>query len=181
MFKPCTLTLTLLLTMVSAFATAPAQEKQETKKETRPIDMLAWLNGGVWIADTSALGQGMKQIETRYNWSDNGAFLRFNTHFVMDKGTLKNYDGQFFWDRELNALEVWYMDASNNITKGPVKIDGNTMQIDFRAHDFEDKMANLRVTVLRRTSVHYTWQLQEQTDSGWKQLMQLEYMRNAAN
>ena len=60
---------------------------QEVKKSTepKPISALAWLVGGVWMADASKLGPGMQRIETRYSWSDNKAYVRFTTHFVFDK------------------------------------------------------------------------------------------------
>ena len=91
----------------------------------RPIDALTWLVGGVWIADASKLGSGMQRIETRYSWSDNGSYIRFTTHFVSDKTTLNNYDGNFFWDPTRHTLAMWYMDASNNITQGPTTFTGD--------------------------------------------------------
>jgi len=171
-----TLLLATFLTLLLA-GMLSAQSGLDSIKQVRQIDMLAWLNGGVWTADAALLGPGMVRIETRYAWSDNQAFLRFNTHFVMDKGVLKNYDGQFFWDREQNALEIWYMDASNAITHGPVRIEGNEMQITFHGPDFAGQPADLRVKVTRRTADHYTWRLEERGEAGWKQLAQLEYLR----
>ena len=64
----------------------------------KAISELSWLVGGVWTADASKMGDGMKRIETRYVWSDNNAFIRFTTHFVSDKGTAKTYDGNFYWE-----------------------------------------------------------------------------------
>ena len=51
------------------------------------------------------------------------------------------------------------------------------MTITFQGTDFEDKPASLRVQVLRRTNDHYTWQLDEEIPTGWKQLAKLEYLR----
>ena len=65
---------------------------------SKPIAALSWLVSGVWTADTSAIGHGMQRIETRYTWSDSNSFLRFNTHFVFDKGATHTYDGNLFWD-----------------------------------------------------------------------------------
>jgi hypothetical protein len=61
----------------------------------KPIATLSWLLGGVWTADASKLAPGMLRIETRYQWADNNAYIRFNTHFVFDKGSQHNYDGNF--------------------------------------------------------------------------------------
>jgi hypothetical protein len=166
----------LLALLACATATLRGEEKPAAAK---PIAPLSWLVGGVWKADATKLAPGMKTIETRYQWADNDAFIRFTTHFVMEKGTVKTYDGNFFWNPEQSSLGFWYMDASNWITQGPVKLDGDTMELTFRAADFQGKPADLRVDVVRVTNDHYTWRLEEKTGSDWKHLASLEYLRAA--
>lgn len=87
------------------------QAGEKKPEAAKPIAPLSWLVGGTWTADASKMGPGMKQIETRYRWSDNGAYIQFNTHFVFDKGTAKAYDGNFFWNPDQKSLAMWYMDA----------------------------------------------------------------------
>jgi hypothetical protein len=145
------------------------------------IQSLAWLVGGVWTADASKLGPGMRRIETRYRWADNNAFVRFTTHFVSDKADMHTYDGNFFWDPADKSLAMWYMDAQNEIVQGRVEFDGDKLKMSFRAPDFEGKMADLRVTVTRKNSDDYQWSLQEMQDGSWKDLMTLEYVRTAGS
>jgi len=168
---------TAIVVMLAAAALV-GQESGPKPPAQRPIAPLEWLVGGVWTADGSKLAPGLK-IETRYTWSDNGAYIRFTTHFISEKGTLKNYDGQFYWNPEPGGLAVWYMDARNHITQGAVAMDGDVMQIAFRAEDFQGKMSDLRVDVARRTNDHYTWTLEEKQPAGWGQLASLEYLRTA--
>jgi hypothetical protein len=160
--------------------TAPAAPAKPVEAD-KPISMLSWLVGGVWIADASKLGPGMRRIETRYQWADNNAYIRFNTHFVFDKGASHTYDGNFFWNPADQTLAVWYMDAENSITQGPVQVDGDTMNIKFRGQDFESKLADLRVVVLRKNNDDYHWTLQEMQGGGWKDLAALEYLRVAGS
>ena len=143
----------------------------------KPIAALSWLVGGVWTADATKLGPGMLRIETRYQWADNNAYIRFNTHFVFDKGAQHNYDGNFFWNPTDKTLAVWYMDAQNGITQGPVKVDGNETTISFRGEDFDGQMADLRVIVTRKNNDDYHWALQEMKEGAWKDLAGLEYLR----
>ena len=147
---------------------------------TKPISALGWLVGGVWATDASQLGPGMVRIETRYQWADNHAFIRFNTHFVMKDGVFKNYDGNFFWNPADVTLAIWYMDARNNITQGPLKMDGDSFQTMFRGTNFENKPTDLRVSVLRQSADHYTWVLEEKAPDAWRQLAKLEYLRQPA-
>ena len=152
---------------------------QEAAKKPRPIAALGWLVGGVWTADASKMAPGMQRIETRYQWSDNNAYVRFTTHFVFDKGTVRNYDGNFFWNPEQSTLAMWYMDAANSITQSPVQVEGDTLRMVFHAQDFEGKMADIRATVTRKTNDDYNWLLEEKVPDGWKQLATLEYLRTA--
>ena len=133
--------------------------------------------GGVWTADASKLGGGMQRIETRYEWSDNHSFVRFNTHFVSDKTTLHNYDGQFYWDPQQGTLKMWYMNARNVITEGTIAVEGDRFTFSFQGSNFEGKPADLRVQVTRKTNDRYVWELTEKASDGWKPLASLEYVR----
>ena len=144
---------------------------------TKPISVLAWVVGGVWIADAPSPTDPTTKIETRYQWADNSAYLRFTTHFVSDKGTLRNYDGSFFWNPSQVTLAMWYMDAGGDITQGPVTIVADTMLMTFRASDFDGKLADMRVTVTRMSPNRYTWLLEKKQPDAWKTLLALEYKR----
>jgi len=155
--------------------TSPAG--RSTSNLGKPISALSWLVGGVWTADATKLGPGMLRIETRYNWSDNDSYLRFTTHFVSEKQDHKTYDGNLFWDPAKKSLAMWYMDASNHITQGPMAIDGDRWQMWFDGTDFEDKPASLRVEVLRKAPDLYRWSLSEKQGDTWKELASLDYSR----
>jgi len=159
------------------WSAAVSAETTEKKSNATPIHSLSWLVGGVWTADASKLGPGMQRIETRYQWSDNNAYLRFTTHFVFDKGAAHTYDGNLFWDPNAKSLAIWYMDAQNGITEGPMQIDGDNWRMTFRGQDFEGKMADLRVDVTRKNADKYHWSLQEKQGEQWKELAALDYLR----
>jgi len=166
--------------LIAASATSvwcQGQESARTKEPTKPISALGWLVGGVWTANASKLGPGMQRIETRYQWSDNGAYIRFTTHFVTDKGTLRNYDGNFFWNAEQSSLAMWYMDAHNSITQGPMIVEGDNLQMTFRSVGFDGKPGDFRVTVNRKTNDRYNWLLEQKQPDAWKQVLALEYLR----
>ncbi|HVT39086.1 MAG TPA: hypothetical protein VHE78_08570 [Gemmatimonadaceae bacterium] len=168
----------ILLALSAAVpASAPCQAPTKKVEAPKPMAVLEWLVGGVWTADASKLGPGMQRIETRHQWSDNGAYIRFTTHFVMDTRTLKNYDGSFFWNPEQSSLSMWYMDAGNSITQGPVTTAGDTTVMTFRARNFAGEPADLRVTLTRKNNDDYNWLLEEKQPGGWRQLGSLEYLR----
>jgi hypothetical protein len=100
---------------------------------------------------------------------------------VSDKGTAKRYDGNFFWNPEQSSLAMWYMDHANSITQGPVTIESNGVKIAFRAQDFDGKMADMQVNVIRKANDKYRWVLEEKQAEGWKQLAALDYLRVAGS
>jgi hypothetical protein len=153
------------------------QEAPQKTKLDKPISGLGWLVGGVWIADTSKMGPGLQRIETRYQWSDNQSYIRFTTHFVGDKETEHKYDGSFYWDPRKSSLEMWYMDASNEIVEGPVILDGDTMQMAFSSGDPGGKLVEYRVTVTRKLNNSYSWVLAEKQAQGWKDVLILQFLR----
>jgi hypothetical protein len=162
-----------LLFIASLLLAASTGRSQEAPKKTDApaINALGWLVGGVWTADATKLAPGMQRIETRYQWSDNKAFLRFTTHFVFDKSTANTYDGNFFWKADGNTLAMWYMNSKGEILEGPMQWDGTVLRILFRGEDFEGKMADLKVEVTRK------WAVFEKNGEGWKELFGLEYLR----
>jgi len=158
--------------------TAFARSQETTKpKEGKPVDAIAWLVGGVWTADMSAMGHGMQRVETRYQWSDNNAYVRFTTHFVFDKGTARTYDGNLFWNPDQKSLAMWYMNAENEIIEGPMKIEGDNWTMTFRGTDPEGKMADLSAEVTRKSPDLYHWLVREKQADGWKEIMALDYHR----
>jgi hypothetical protein len=50
--------------------------------------------------------------------------VRFNPHFVFDKGIAKTYDRNVFWDPARKTLAMSYRSADSEITEGPVEIRG---------------------------------------------------------
>jgi hypothetical protein len=171
----CTMKKMILLMMLLCSCALIAQPAP--KASPTPIRSLEWLVGGVWTADISMMGNSMKTIETRYSWSDNGSFIRFNTHFVGEKSTAKTYDGNLFYDSNRKSLQIWYMDAANMIVEGPMKVEGNHWSVDFRGTDFEGKMADLHVEVTRKSNALYHWALSERDADKWKPLAALDYTR----
>jgi hypothetical protein len=174
-----TLAIVFLLPSHSLVAqrTASADKPPEPPKQANPMDPLAWLVGGVWTADAAKLAPGMLRIETQYVWSDNHRFLRFTTHFVSTQGTLRNYDGNMYWDPARKALRMWYLSASGEMTESLIALDGDRWQMDFAGTNFEDKPAQLRVIVDRKSSDLYHWSLSEKAGDLWKPLLGLDYAR----
>lgn len=167
--------------LLAVLSTGGWTQEAPKKPAARPIAGLEWLVGGVWTADATKLGPGLRRIETRYQWSDNNAYIRFNTHFVKDSGAVRTYDGNFYWDPDQSSLSMWYMDAENGITAGPVKVDDATMLITFRARSADGPPIDFRVTVTRKSKDDYNWLLEQKQAAGWKRLKMLEYLRTAGS
>lgn len=156
--------LLLLLSISIAAQTAP----------DKPINAMAWLVGGTWTAEASK----DLTIKTQYSWSNNQAFVRFQTHFLTPKGEAHRYDGQFYWDPNTKQLTMWYMDAENAIYNGPIAITPEKTSFDFRGENFEGKMSDLRVNLTKKSNDQYHWQLLEKSGDSWKEMAGLDFNRS---
>jgi len=160
-------------------AAAPAAGAPAAAPAPRPIADLAWLVDGVWVADATKLGPGMQRIETRYRWSDNGGFIRFTTHFVTDKASLKRYDGNFWWDPEKKGFAMWYMNPENEVTQGPLRHEGDDFVMSFHGPDMSGQPADMEVRLTRVSPDLYHWALTEKVGDAWKPLLALDYARKS--
>lgn len=158
----------ILSLAISAVAQAPQQ---------KPIAAMGWFVGGTWSAEASK----DVTIKTQYVWADNNAFVRFKTHFLTPKGEARRYDGQFYYDPEKKQITMWYMDAENNIYSGPVNVNGDTTTFDFRGENFEGKLSDLRVNLVKKSADGYHWQLLEMSGGSWKEMAGLDFKRSAEN
>ena len=154
-----------------------SQDKIAPPATPKPISQLRWLVGGVWTADASRLGHGMQRIETRYQWSDNDAYIRFTTHFVSDKEELKNYDGDFFWDSSTSSLAMWYMSHDGEITQGHVKVEGELTELNFASEDSTGQPGDFRVQLTRKNDNLYHWTLALHRNGTWNEVLGLDYVR----
>lgn len=166
----------LMLAMAIAIG-IQARRTQTQGMNAKPIAPLAWLVGGVWTADASKLGGGMQRAEMRYEWSDNDEYIRFTMHFVSGEKTSYIYDGSFFWDPEKATLAMWNMNGKNEIMQGPVKIDENSLRVIFRAKNAQEKEADFRMSIVRKSNDRYEWETEEKQPQGWKELLSLDYLR----
>jgi hypothetical protein len=166
-----------LAALVVAASLTLAQGLTKKAEAPKPIAVLGWLVGGVWTAGPTELGPGLQRIETRYLWSETNTFLRFNTHFVADKGTVRTYDGNLFWNPAQKTLAMWYMNGDNEIIEGPMQVEGDDWNMTFSTSDGGGKMADYRVDITRKTNDHYHWSLQQKEGDVWKEILALEFLR----
>jgi hypothetical protein len=147
----------------------------------RPIDQLSWLVGGVWSAQPPVSADGPQRIETRYEWTPNGGFIRFTTKFVMANGSNAGYAGDLFFDPADKTLRIWYMDEHNTTTQGPIIVDGDKWTVTFRdSGDFigVSGPVDYRVDVVRTTPDTYQWTLFANVAQTWKKVFALVYQRS---
>lgn len=169
----------ILCVAICVFGAALCRGQEVGKKteSTKPVAALGWLVGGVWTADATKLGPGLQRIETRYQWSETNTFLRFNTHFISEKGVVRTYDGNLFWNPWQKSLFMWYMSGDNEITEGPVQLAGNNWTLTFRSPVGEGKDVDFRVEVAQKTNDNYHWTLFQKQGDAWTELFSLEYLR----
>lgn len=140
-----------------------------------------WLAGGVWVCDGPTLPATLSRIETRYDVAPNARVLRFTTRFVNKDGTAGNgYAGNLYYDAEQRTLRMWYIDSADEITQGPVTLEGDRWSMAFTGDGGfigRPGAVNFRVDVVRQTNDLYHWSLLAGPAGGWKPVFALDYHR----
>lgn len=163
---------------------APARSAPPATMPLAPqLAPFAWLAGGAWRADLSALPGGVKFIETRYDVAPNGV-IRFTTKFVRPDGAIANgYAGNLYYDAAAKHLTMWYTDPRGEVVQGPVTLSGEVWSMTFTSDGAivgKPGPASFRVDVARRTNDAYTWTLLADAGGGaWKPVFSLDYLRSA--
>lgn len=182
-FRRALVTLALILGASFSAAGAAAAAAPSDASGPAQLDAFGWLAGGVWVCDGASLPETLSRIETRYDLAPNGRVLRFSTRFVDKDGTAGNgYAGNLYYDPGRRTLRMWYIDSANEITDGPVTLDGDRWSIEFTSDGAivgRPGPMHFRVDVVRQTNDLYHWALLVSRSGGWEPVFGLDYHRVA--
>ena len=162
--------LTLLAASIGLFAQPPA-------KSPGPLNQIAWLTGGTWVAELKD-DQGVPlRIENRMRWSDNGQLIKFVTTFISHNKAEVHYEGIYAWDASRKQISFWYTDREGNLTQGTAAMAGETLTQDFAITHLNGNSDKLRSLIVRDAPDSYAWSVMGQKDGSWNEIFHLRYTR----
>jgi hypothetical protein len=166
----CSLMLVLMLAVA-----LPAHSEVQAEN---PLDQLAWMVGGKWVAEGDKGPDGKPfHAEWSCNWGANHRTLEFTVWFRMDGKLLPAYNGLYAWDPGGKKLIFVYTDNEGALTEGEAVMSGDRLEQDFHITGIDGVARPFRSTIVRQGPDAYDWNVQRQKDGEWTVMFGLRYKR----
>jgi hypothetical protein len=164
--------LALVLMQVSA---VPAQSQEQTEN---PLDQLAWMVGGKWVAEGDKGPDGKPfHAEWSCRWGANHRTLEFTVWFLTDGKLMPVYEGMYAWHPGKKKLIFVYSNNEGALTEGEAVMNGDRLEQDFHIAQIDGTVQPFRSTIVRQGADDYDWNVQRQKDGVWTVMFALKYRR----
>lgn len=116
------------LFMLTIAAAGRARAQQASAPAPNPIQQLAWLVGGTWIAHEEASG-GAPPPEVRLNcrWSGTKKAIFYDVSFLSGGRETPQYDGMYVWHPGRGKFVLWQVNRKGEVAEGEVVVSGKEM------------------------------------------------------
>jgi hypothetical protein len=167
---------TLLVTIVFSIS-GPAKPQIQAPAEN-PLNQIAWLVGGKWIADGDKGPDGTPfHVELSCSWGDNRRVIQFTTMFRINGKLVPVYTGLYAWHPAKKKLVFLYTDNQGSLTEGEASMTGDRLEQEFQIVGADTTAHVFRSTIVRRGSDDYDWNVLHEKDGAWVEIFALKYKR----
>jgi hypothetical protein len=143
-----------------------------------PLEQIAWLVGGKWVADGDKGPDGKPfHVESQVRWGDNGRAIQFTTRFNHEGKLVPIYSGIYAWHPAKKKLVFLYTDNTGELTEGEATMDGDRLEQEFSMVGLDGVTRPFRSTIIRRGPDDYDWSVLREKDGAWTVMFALKYKR----
>ncbi len=169
--------LPVVLTAVLLAAANPAIAQNQPAAEN-PLNQLAWLTGGKWVAEGEKGPDGNPfHVESTIDWGDNGRVIQFTTRFRKDGKLVPVYTGIYAWHPAKKTIVFMYTDNHGSLTEGEATASGDRLEQQFQIINADGVAHPFRSTIIRRGPDEYDWAVLRQKEGSWEEMFGLKYKR----
>ncbi len=165
----------LLLVLFSA---STAGRSQGQTADENPLNQLAWMTGGKWVADGDKGPDGKPfHVESTITWGENHRVIQFVTRFREDGKLVPVYTGMYAWHPAKKKIIFLYTDNHGSLTEGEAVMTGDRLEQEFQITGADGAARPFRSTIVRRGSDDYDWSVLHEKDGAWTVMFGLRYKR----
>lgn len=169
-FRTVFVAVLMLVTALAAPQTEPASGN--------PLNQLAWLVGGKWIAEGDKGPDGKPfHVESTITWGENERIIRFTTLFRVDGKPVPVYSGVYAWHPAKQKFVFLYTDNEGSLTEGEAVIEGDRLEQEFQIVGGDGGGRPFRSIIVRRGPDDYDWNVLRLKDGKWVEVLALRYKR----
>ncbi len=159
-------------------AVAAPTKSQSQAPGDNPLNQLAWMIGGKWVADGDKGPDGKPfHVESTITWGDNGRVIKFTTLFREDGRLVPVYSGIYAWHPAKKKLVFLYTDNQGSLTEGEAVMNGDRLEQEFRIVGADGVARPFRSTIVRCGTDDYDWTVLRERDGAWAETFGLKYKR----
>jgi hypothetical protein len=94
-----------------------------------PLEPLAWLVGGTWVAEIKAAKGDPLEVHMRVAWSAHKKALKYTIVFKTKDAVIPQYDGMYFWHPAAKEIRLLQIDGGGQVTESVLTVaDGKWTQ-----------------------------------------------------
>ncbi len=162
---------------VLLFAATPAKA-QDQPAAPNPLEQLAWMTGGKWVAEGEKGPDGKPfHVESTVSWGDNGRVIQFTTRFREEGKLVPVYTGIYAWHPAKKTIVFLYTDNQGSLTEGEAVVSGDRLEQQFQIVGADGVPRPFRSTIVRRGRDDYDWTVLRQNEGRWEEALALKYKR----
>jgi len=176
------LALAVALTSIAARAQTPPPPTPKPQKiaPQKPLDALAWLDGGTWTAQEKSL-TGAATLELTFHFEENRQAIVWEVvHRGSDGKAVPQYEGFCAWHPAKQTLAVWQVDRSGDVGEGELTVENEVISQVVHVSIAGGGTQDLR-TIWQRVddnTLHAQGQFRMNEHDGWKQSLDLVFHRS---
>lgn len=163
-----------------AQSSTPPTSKAQKNAPQKPIDALAWLEGGTWTAQEKSLN-GAATLEMAFRFEENHQAIAWEMiHRGADGKAVPQYETFCAWHPAKKTFVVWQVDRSGDLGDGELTIENEVVTQVMHVAIAGGGTQDLR-TIWQRVddnTLHVQAQFRMNEHDGWKQSLDVVFHRS---
>ncbi|HJZ90849.1 MAG TPA: hypothetical protein VKE40_08235 [Gemmataceae bacterium] len=99
-----------------------------SRAANNPLEPLAWLVGGTWVAELPAKGDPLS-VHLTVQWSAHKQYLKYAIVFKTKDADVPQYEGVYFWHPAAKEIRLLQIDRAGQVTESVLTVaDGKFTQ-----------------------------------------------------
>ncbi len=144
-----------------------------------PLEQLAWLVGGTWIAETTTPDGNTATVEATYRWADHRQAIQY-TLLRRSAGKVQPaLEGICGWHPVKKQLVLWEMDAKGSLTEGTVTVKEGGQHHEEVIYGADGSTLPVRAEITRDGDDSFLFRALVEKDGEWTEVFRSTYRRAA--
>jgi hypothetical protein len=149
---------------------------QASTPAPNPVEDLAWLVGGTWVAESTLPDGAPATIEARFRTHHKKAI----TYSLVKKSggrVLPSVEGICGWHPTRRTLVLWEVDQDGNVTESTLRAEGRRVLYDEVIHGADGSKLPVRAEVVRDDDDRFVFKASVEKNGAWPVVFEAVYER----